>query len=64
MSDDPLARLRAEMDQAREGLKEVAANLHAFFEESVEQGFSEEQAFRLTRDFLAQMSRAAGGDGE
>ena len=52
--DDPIARLRAEMDQAKEGMKEFAANLWAFHCAARDQGFSREEAFTLTRDFLLQ----------
>jgi hypothetical protein len=53
MGDDPMARLRAEADQAREGGKELAGNLWAFYAAAVSQGFTAEQAFTLTAQFLS-----------
>jgi hypothetical protein len=50
---DPIARLRAEMDQARETMKEFPPLLWAFYNESVESGFSEAQAFQLTISYMA-----------
>jgi hypothetical protein len=64
MTDDPLARLRAEMDQAREGVKEFMGTLRAFYSTALEEGFSEEAALRLTRDFLIQSLRNVRGDDE
>lgn len=57
--DDDIARLRAEMDQAAAGLKEVARNLWTFYTELTEAGFSEDQAMMFAHAFLAGL--IAGG---
>lgn len=59
--DDPVARLRAEMDQAREGMKELARNVYAFYAASSEAGFTDEQAFDLTREWVREMVRGTFG---
>jgi hypothetical protein len=50
---DPIARMRAEMDQAREGIKEIPGVLWGFYTSAVEAGFSEAEAFRLTLKYMA-----------
>lgn len=54
MSDeqDDMARLRAEMDQAKEGVREFAKTLWAFYSELTAQGFSEPAALALAIQFL------------
>lgn len=52
MGDDPIARLRAQMDQAKEGAREYAGTLWAFYSGLVEEGFNENQALALTISFL------------
>jgi hypothetical protein len=49
---DDMARLRAEMEQAKEGGKEFAKNLWAFYSECVEQGFDTDQAMALTITYM------------
>jgi hypothetical protein len=61
MMDEEIARMRAEMDQAREGLKEYTATLWTFYSELLEQGFTEAQALRLTVQFVKGAS-AGGGE--
>lgn len=62
--DDPVARMRAEMDQMKEALKEFAGQVYAFYAEAKEQGFSEEQAFRLSRDYLVALFSGMQGGGD
>lgn len=59
--DDPIARLRAEMDQAKEGMKEFAGNVWAFHGALLEQGFTSEQAMTLTVTWLSETLRTIGG---
>lgn len=56
---DDFARLRAELDQARAGMKELGGNLRAFYEGLVEAGFSRREAFSLTATALAAMLHGA-----
>lgn len=53
--DDPIARMRAISDQAREAVKEMAQNLGAFYKQLVEEGFDQIHAFTLTSELLAGM---------
>jgi cyclopropane fatty-acyl-phospholipid synthase-like methyltransferase len=53
--EDDLARLRAEMDQAREGMKEVAASCWAFYAALQEEGFEAGQALKITISWLTEM---------
>lgn len=63
--DDPIARLRAASDQAREATKEMAQNLGAFNRELLTEGFSAEHAFALTADLMALLiTNFGGGDDE
>jgi hypothetical protein len=59
MGDDPIARLRAQMDQATEGAKEFAGTLAAFYMHLIGKGVTPDHAFGLTRTFLAESLRAA-----
>jgi hypothetical protein len=51
--EDELARLRAQTDQAREAIREVALNLWAFHTALTDAGFNEEQALVLTIEMLS-----------
>jgi hypothetical protein len=67
--DDPIARMRAEMDQAREGAREFAGGLWTFFKALNEEGFKRHEALTLTVAFLQSTfannsSSPEGGDGE
>lgn len=53
--EDDLARLRAEMDQAREGMKEIAASCWAFYAALQDEGFEDGQALRITISWLTAM---------
>lgn len=64
MNEDDLARMRAESDQAREGLKEVASNLWAFYAELRQEGFTRTQAMSLTQNMLFLWSRGNPGSGD
>lgn len=57
--DDPVARLRAEMDQARAGSREFAGTVWAFYEALVTSGFDETQAFGLTVAWMASLLGSA-----
>lgn len=50
---DDLARMRAEMDQAKEGVREFAGAAHAFYGGCREAGFGRRDALALTQTFLA-----------
>lgn len=56
---DDLARMRAEMDQGREGMKELAGTTHAFFSALLEAGFSQENAIGLTGLWLTNLIQTA-----
>lgn len=56
---DDLARMRAEMDQGREGMKELAGSAHAFFSALLEAGFSEDHAIGLTGLWLTNLIQTA-----
>jgi hypothetical protein len=62
--DDPLAAIRAGLDQAIAGFAETARALYGHYSAHVTAGFSEGQAFRLTSDFHAAMIRGELDDGE
>lgn len=55
-----LARLRAELDQAKEAMGELAGSLWRFYSDAVEAGFTEAQAMTLTLGFLK--AGLGGGD--
>jgi len=57
--DAELARLRAEMDQGREGMREFAGTVHVFFDALVQAGFSEEHALHLTTAWMMQLIQTA-----
>jgi len=57
--DADLARMRAEIDQAREGLKELAGVLSAFYRELFASGFTKDQALDLTKTWLLHMLGSA-----
>ena len=46
--EDPLPKLRADLDQAIAGMAEVARLLHGYFTQLVAAGFSERQALTMT----------------
>jgi hypothetical protein len=58
---DPLAAMRAGIDQAIAGQPEVARMLHGVYVANVAAGFSVSQAFALTRDLYRHVL-AFGGD--
>lgn len=62
--EDEMARLRAELDQAREGLRELAAALWTLYRELTQQGFTHRQAFELTATWLVEMVNARGDHDE
>jgi len=47
---DPLAAMIAGLDQALAGLPQIARYLHGVFEAHLMAGFTQPQAFALTRD--------------
>jgi cyclopropane fatty-acyl-phospholipid synthase-like methyltransferase len=53
--DDAIARMRAEMDQAKEGLKEVAGSLWTFYSALCEEGFADEAALEITITWFTQL---------
>lgn len=53
--EDEMARLRAEVDQAREGLRELAGALWALYSQLVDQGFRRHQAMDITITWLTEM---------
>jgi len=61
---DEFVRLRAELDQQREGLREVAGNLWVFYNELAAQGFAPSQALAITQTFLSSGIGSVGGDDE
>ena len=60
--DDELARLRAEMDQAKESGRDIAAGAWAFYSGAVDSGFNVEQAFELTCSYLHEIFHAPKSD--
>lgn len=63
MAADDLARMRAEMDQAREQMRELGRNLRGFYDGCTESGFTDEQALQLTGTFLTQALSSAAMQG-
>ena len=61
--DDPIARLRAEMDQTKEGVREFAGTLRAVYTGLVGEGFDATQAFTLTVTFLSESIRRPSDSG-
>lgn len=65
MDDDlqtEIARMRAEMDQAVEAVKQMARGVKSFYSTLREEGFDESQAMRLTCAFVRNFAR--GGSEE
>jgi hypothetical protein len=62
-ASDEIARMRAEMDQAREGLKEMAGILAGFHRELVESGLSQHQALDLTKTWFSHLLGSASASG-
>jgi hypothetical protein len=62
--DDPIARLRAEMDQARAGMTEFAGALWGFYSGLVDAGFTPEQAMTLTSELLVAQVSNWGDDSD
>jgi hypothetical protein len=60
--DEELARLRAQLDQAKEATKELAGTLWSFYSALVEEGFDGPAALSLTNSFLGAMFLANGGE--
>ncbi len=60
--DDPLAAMRASIDQAIAGHPETARLLNGVFEANVEAGFSRPQAFALTRDLYRHILTIGTGE--
>lgn len=60
--DDPLARLRAQADQAREQIKELARNLSVFYAEALATGFEQAEAFTLTSELMGHLLAMGGED--
>lgn len=63
-AEDDIARLRAEADQGKEGLKELAGLVWSFYSGLITEGFKPDQALQLTITYLAQFMQNAGGGGE
>ena len=63
--DEALARMRAEADQARQGVSEFGGILAMFFQSCRDNGFGRREALALTQTFLAtQMANHETGDDE
>ncbi len=58
-TSDELARLRAEMDQGKETMRELAGTTYAFFSGCTLAGFSDEQALQLTQAWLTTLIQIA-----
>ncbi len=58
-TSDELARLRAEMDQGRETMRELAGTAYAFFSGCTLAGFSDDQALQLTQTWLTNLIQSA-----
>lgn len=50
--DDNFGKMIADMDQGTESLKLMARPLHSFYTALVKQGFSREEALRLTQTWF------------
>lgn len=55
--EDEVARLRAEMDQARAAMAEVAGGTRSFFSALLDTGFDEGQALWLTSNWMVALVR-------
>ena len=53
--DDEMARMRAEVDQAKAGLAEVAGSCWAFYAALLDEGFDAGQAIKITVAWLTAM---------
>lgn len=62
--NDMLGRLRAEMDQAKEGVREFAGMVWAFYDELITLGFRPKHALVLTLTFLQQTLAMQGTEDE
>jgi hypothetical protein len=51
--DDPIARLRAEMDQTREGTREFAGIVSTFYKQIVDDGVGPAHACAITCSYIA-----------
>lgn len=60
---DEIARMRAEIDQAREGLKEMGGILADFYKQLVASGLSEDQALDLTKTWFLHLLGSASASG-
>ncbi len=60
---DDLARMRAEMDQGREGAKELARTLAGFYKELRSSGFNRKEALDLTKTWFLHMLGSASASG-
>jgi hypothetical protein len=56
---DELARLRAEADQSKMLMRELAATAFAFYSGCREAGFDEDQALQLTQTWLVTLIQTA-----
>ncbi len=64
-SEDPLPKLRADLDQAIAGMAEFARLVHGYFTQCVAAGFSERQALSLTVAYQRHLlSNGAADDDE
>lgn len=50
-----MAQMRAAFDQAKEGMKEIAATLGIYYKSLKEEGFNDEEAFALVVGWQQQM---------
>lgn len=60
--EDQFARFRAEMDQARETLGELALTVRRYYQELVEQGFTKDQALTIVVAWQATILGSPGGE--
>lgn len=59
-----LARMRAEADQAMEGMKTVAKGSAAFYKQLRDEGLNENVAVALTQTWLSSITLGTLGQGE
>jgi hypothetical protein len=62
-ASDEIARMRAETDQGREGLKEMGKAVFVFYESLRAAGFNEQQALDLTETWLTTVVQSASATG-
>lgn len=60
--EEDLARMRAEMDQAKEGLREFAGSIRVFYLELIEAGFTSNEAMALTVAWITAMLKRGNDD--